>query len=321
MIAAESVIAPLEEWFGTPRSKVVLVELTDPAALPYDAGPYYFVPMLRVSHAAAEVALARPVAHAMMDSARPWIREGLAGFAQALVRERQAGRLAALDYLGQSRSALAIAESQSQTPRSAAEPPATGQAPAAGSAALPDTAPPATGPQPLITTADEIFLHTKATYVWWMLRDQLGDRPLQLALAAYRAAADRAAGTMQRLIEQQFSPPRDLETFFDDWVYRDRGLPRLRIESAYARKTLGEQTVTAVTVENLGEVGCEVPVIVHSASAESQQRLLVPAKSKATVRVPLAAVPTVAEVNDGSVPESDRSGHTLPVAASPPAAP
>ena len=26
---------------------------------------------------------------------------------------------------------------------------------------------------------------------------------------------------------------RDLEWFFDDWVYRDRGLPEFRVENAY----------------------------------------------------------------------------------------
>ena len=133
MAAVESVIPPLEEWFGTPRSKVVLVELTDPDALPYDAGPYYFVPMHNVPHAAAEVALARPVAHAMFESPRPWIREGLANFAQAIIREHQAGRPAALDYLGQFSSSLAVAEEESHAP-----------APAAGSEALP--APPTLRP-------------------------------------------------------------------------------------------------------------------------------------------------------------------------------
>jgi hypothetical protein len=302
MAAVESVIPTLEEWFGTPRSNVVLVELTDSDALPYDAGSYYFVPMRNVPHAAAEVALARPVAHAMFESPRPWIREGLANFAQAIVREHQAGRRAALDYLSQFRSSLAVAEAP---------------APAAGSEAIPD-APPATAPQPLITTADEIFFRTKAAYVWWMLRDQLGDRPLQSALAAYRAADDRDTGTMQRLLEQQFSPHRDLESFFDDWVYRDRGLPQLRIVSTDVRNTLGGQTVTAVTVENLGDAGCDVPVVVRSASSEGRERLLVPAKSKATVRVSLTGVPTEAEVNDGSVPEADHRDHVSAVASPPP---
>src|SRR5208283_3557931 len=152
-------------------------------------------------------------------------------------------------------------------------------------------APPAIGPQPLLTTADEIFFRTKAAYVWWMLRDQMGDRPLQSALASYRAADDRDTGYMQRLIEQQFSPRRDLESFFDDWVYRDRGLPQMRVVSADVRNTLGGQTVTAVTVENLGEPGCDVPVVVRSASAEGRARLLVPAKGTATVRVPFGGVP------------------------------
>ena len=260
MAAIESVIPLLEGWFGTPRSKVVLVELADPDALPYDVGSYYFVPMHSVPHAAAEVALARPVAHAMFESPRPWIREGLASFAQAIIREQQGGRAAALDYLGQFSSSLAAAEAEAHAPAAPAPAAGSADAPAAGSKALPVSAdaPPAVGPQTLITTADEIFLRTKAAYVWWMLRDQLGDRALQSALAAYRAADDRDTVYMQRLLEQQFSPHRNLESFFDDWVYRDRGLPQLRIVATDVRKTLGGETVTAVTVENLGEAGCEV---------------------------------------------------------------
>src|SRR5208282_1577685 len=105
----------------------------------------------------------------------------------------------------------------------------------------------------LATTADEIFLRTKAAYVWWMLRDMVGDRVLQSALSRYRPADDRDTGYVQRLLEERLSPRRDLEPFFDDWVYRDRGLPRLRAISASMRKTLDGETVTAVTVENLGE--------------------------------------------------------------------
>jgi aminopeptidase N len=309
MTAVESVIPPLEEWFGTPRGKVVLVELTDPDALPYNAGAFYFVPMRSVPPAAAEVALARPVVHAMLESPRPWIREGLASFAQALIRERQGGRRAALDYLGQFSYALVEAETESQTSADAS-------ASAAGSAAIPVVIP-AAAPQPLVTTADEIFFRTKAAYVWWMLRDKVGDHALQSALAAYHAADDRDTGYMQRLIERQLSPRPDLESFFDDWVYRDRGLPQLRVNAVHARITLDGQTVTAVTVENLGNAGCEVPVSVRSASGEGRERLLVPAKSKATVRVSLDATPTQAEVNDGSVPESGRRDHVLPVTIPP----
>lgn len=297
--AAEAVIPHLEPWFGKPKRKVVLVELTDPDALPYDAGSFYFVPMRQTEHFGAEVALARPVVHAMIDSPRPWIREGLASFGQALIRERQSGRDAALNYLGQFRSALAVAQAQSHSTLAPGE--------------SSSTQPPSIGLQPLVTTADELFYRTKAAYVWWMLRDMVGDQVLQSALARYRPDEDRDTGYMQRLIEQRLTPKRDLEPFFDDWVYRDRGLPQLRTESAYSRTTLRDQTVTAVTVENLGDAWCEVPVSVRSASAEKTLRLVVPAKGKAIVRIPLDDVPTQAVVNDGSVPESELHDNAVTV--------
>jgi hypothetical protein len=304
MAAAEYVIPPMEEWFGTPRRKVVLVELTDPDALPYDAGAFYFVPMRNVPHAAAEVALTRPVVHAMIESPRPWIREGLANFGQALIRERQGGHRAAIAYLGQFGSALAVAEAQSHSTLAPGE--------------VSSTQPSSIGPQPLITTVDELFFRTKAAYVWWMLRDMVGDRALQSALANYRSADDRDTAYMQRLIEKQSSPKLNLETFFDDWVYRDRGLPQLRVESAYVRKTLGEQTVTAVTIENLGDAWCEVPVTVRSNKGENLVRVMVPAKGKSTVRVPFENAPDEAEVNDGSVPEAERRDNVIQVTTAPP---
>ena len=317
MAAVETVIPTLEEWFGKPKRKVVLVELADPEALPYQAGAYSFMPLRAAPRPAAEVAMARVVAAAMLypsnpntglrgtpESPRAWIRDGLAGFAQAIVRERQGGRKAALDYLGQFGSTLSAAEARSHAATATKNPASQSSAEATDR------------PQPLVVTADEIYLHTKAAYVWWMLRDMVGERKLQAALAAYRAVEDRDTGYVQWLIEQQFSPRRDLEQFFDDWVYRDRGLPQLRIVSAFARKTLGEQTVTAVTVENLGEAGCEVPVIVRGGGIEARARLPVPARSKAIVRVPLAAAPTEVEVNDGSIPESPRERHVMPVGGS-----
>jgi len=302
MAAAENVIPPLEEWFGTARRKIVLVELTDPNALPYETGVYYFVPLRSVQRAGAEVAMARLAAHAMFDSPRPWIREGIANFAQAIIRERQAGRRAAIAYLGQFSSALAVGEAQSQRT------PAPGETSSTQLSSI--------GPQPLITTADELFFRTKAAYVWWMLRDMVGERAMRSALAKYNAADDRDTAYVQRLIETQFSPKRDLETFFDEWVYRDRGLPKLRVESAHARQTLGKMTVTAVTIENLGEVGCEVPVFARSGQGENSARVFVPAKGKAIVRVPLDSVPNEVQVNDGSVPEAERRDNVISVTTS-----
>ncbi len=158
-----------------------------------------------------------------------------------------------------------------------------------------------------------MFFRTKAAYVWWMLRDMVGDRALQSALAQYHPAEDRDTGYMQRLIEKQDSPKRDLEAFFDDWVYRDRGLPQLRVQSAYVRQTLGEQTVTAVTIENLGEAWCEVPVSVRSSKGAKSVRAVVAGKSKVTVRVSFDGSPNQAEVDDGSVPEAEAHDNVIAV--------
>ena len=305
MAATESVIPALEEWFGTPRSRIVLVELTDPNALPYDVGSFFFAPMRSVVAAGAEVALARPVAHSMIESPRPWIREGLTGFAQAIVREHQGGRRDALAYLGEFAPALIVAEAQASG-AAAREPAKPGETPLA-----------TTGPQPLVTTSDEIFFRTKAAYVWWMLRDMVGDLPLQLALARYRAEDDHDSGYMQRVLEAQLPKGTSLETFFDGWVYRDKGLPQLKVDSAYVRQTMNGKTVTAVTIENLGDVWCEVPVAVRGAGGENNVRLAVPAHGKAVVRIPFEKTPTEAEVNDGSVPESEPRDNIVQIASAP----
>ena len=86
----------------------------------------------------------------------------------------------------------------------------------------------------LLNTNDELYLRGKGSFVFWMLRDMVGDRAMQSALAAYRPGSrQRSRATLQRLL--QTSSKRDLEWFFDDWVYRDRGLPEFHVESAYAR--------------------------------------------------------------------------------------
>ena len=67
------------------------------------------------------------------------------------------------------------------------------------------------------------------------------------------------AGTLvePRLIEQ--AGKRPLEWFFDDWVYRDRGLPDFRVESVFPRATLNGTYVVTVTVANDGEAAAEKP--------------------------------------------------------------
>src|SRR5260370_38966332 len=101
--------------------------------------------------------------------------------------------------------------------------------------------------QPLITATDEVFYRSKAMYCWWMLRDMLGDTALQHALAKYRAADDKEPPYIQRLLEAEAK--YSLEGLFDDWLYRDRGLPDFRIDSADPRPTVPGTHRVTLTVE------------------------------------------------------------------------
>ena len=73
-----------------------------------------------------------------------------------------------------------------------------------------------------------------------MLHDMVGDEVLQHALGAYRPGADVNPAYFQGLLED--GRKRDLEWFFDDWVYRNRGLPEFRVDNAYVRPLLEDPT-------------------------------------------------------------------------------
>ncbi len=105
----------------------------------------------------------------------------------------------------------------------------------------------------LVNTTSEELYRSKAMCVWWMLRDMVGDAALKKALAAYRPEQDKDPSYMPRLIAAQTQ--RDLEWFFDDWVYHDRGLPDFKVESAFPRKTLTTRSWSTITVDNLGTAG------------------------------------------------------------------
>lgn len=163
----------------------------------------------------------------------------------------------------------------------------------------------------LISTVNEELYRSKAMCVWWMLRDMLGDAALKKAIAAYKPEQDKEPSYMPRLISAQTQ--RDLEWFFDDWVYRDRGLPDFKVESAYAHKSMTNSYMLTVTLDNLGTAGAEVPVIIRMTGGEVTRRVEVHAKSKATIRIDTPAVPQEIQVNDGSVPESDITNNTFTI--------
>jgi hypothetical protein len=283
-VAAERVQPWVEEWLGKTKEKVTVVELPDANSVPFDSGVMLFTP-LNKDQKVAELTMAHQLAHAAFRSPRRWMTEGLAQFAQVLVRERQDGRPAAIDFMAARLPALVAAEKQNAA---AGKP--------SGDAA-----------QSLLTSTDEVYYRVKAMYVWWMLRDLIGDRALQTSIAGYNPGQDKEPSYFQRLANTHGK--RDLEWFFDDWVYRDRGLPDFKIATVFPRETLNGNFVVAVTVENGGGAGAEVPITVRTSDGEKSARMLVRAKQKEITRISVTSVPREVLVNDGSIPESDASNN------------
>jgi hypothetical protein len=224
----------------------------------------------------------------LVSSPRAWIQDGLAHYAQAAFIEEQGGGQAALDYLTAHRAPLVEAEKQFKP----------------GTAGW-ETA------HSLINAPDDLYLQTKAMDVWWMLRVMLGNPAFAGALLNYHASEDKDGAYLQRLIEKETH--RDLQWFFDDWVYRDRGLPDFRVDSVYARPIVNGGYIVTIAIENLGNAGAEVPVTLRMEDGEVTKRLEVHAKSKAAVRIEAPTTPLEVVVNDGSVPESDMSNNVFKV--------
>jgi hypothetical protein len=130
-------------------------------------------------------------------------------------------------------------------------------------------------------------------------------------VASYRADEDTDPAYVQRLVEAQSK--RNLQWFFDDWVYHNPGLPDFRVESAFPRQASQGNYLVTVTIENLGNAGAEAPVTVRFEGGEMTQRIEVRGKAKGVVRVATPKPPTEIVVNDGSVPESNMGNNVFKI--------
>jgi hypothetical protein len=296
-VAAEQVVPFVSGWFGTPKGraevKPEVIELSDALAAPYESGSMLLTP-LNIDSKLAQFTAVHQLTHAAFFSPRPWVYEGLAHFAQAVYRERESGRDAALDFMGLHRTAVADAEKDTADAHRQSD----------GADDLP-------GKDALVNTSVEEFYRSKAMYVWWMMRDMIGDAALKQALAAYRSDDDKTPIYLQHLVEARTK--RDLQWFFDDWVYRDRGLPDFRVASVHPRKMAGNNYVVTVTVENRGAAGAEVPLTLTMVEGREVRKIEVHAKSEAVIRIEAASAPLEVVVNDGSVPESDMSNNVYKI--------
>ena len=148
-----------------------------------------------------------------------------------------------------------------------------------------------------------------------MLRGYVGDDALKQALKEYRAtpALDHTSDGFQRTLER--TSHQDLRWFFEDWVYRDRGLPDLSIVNVTPRQLEAHNGsggwLVSIEVRNDGDAIADVPITVRSAggannaaTASETQRLRIPAHGSVARRIVFPVAPTEVRVNDGSVPET-----------------
>jgi hypothetical protein len=293
--AAAALVEPLlTDWFG-PRPLTTL-NLLDHTGQPFEDDALLVRPMLAVEPAALAPSLAHSLTHVWIHSTQPWIDEGLAQFASLLFTERTQGRAAALAALQDANRTLAFAEAESS----------------AGSSSAPSIDPERAS---LIAATGDVFYRTKAAAVFWMLRGIVGDDALKQALQAYRLdpSLDRDPTSLQHALEK--SSHTDLSWFFNDWVYRDPGLPDLSIANVTPRQLEAHNGLPAgwlvsVDVRNDGDAVAEVPVTVRSRTSTETQRLRIPARSTASTRIVFADTPEEVQVNDGSVPETQSPPHT-----------
>jgi hypothetical protein len=293
--ALEPAMKFVSGWFGTPSAPVAVADFADPNSAPFESGTLLMASMAAEDSKLAGTNLVHELVHSALPSSRPWVYEGLAHFAEAMYRQQQGGRDAALDLLAAHRTEFLDAEKEVLV-------------------ALQKNARQTGIGQPLASTFDETYYRSKAAYVWWMLRDMVGDDALKQAVGKYRAEDDKDPKYVEQLVEA--AAKRDLSWFFDDWVYQDRGLPDFHVQSAHPWKTDKGAQIVTVTLENFGSAGAEVPFTVTYEGGEVTQRIEVRAKGTATTRVELLGAPGEIRINDGSVPESDLTNNVFQIPAS-----
>jgi Peptidase family M1 domain len=292
--AAEKVRPLLSEWLGTGPLSVLTI--LDHNGQPFEDDALLVAPMRASAPEALSSSLIHSLTHAWFRSSHVWLDEGMPRFLSLQWTEVSQGRDAAVAQLQEEAKALALVE-----PSPARSTDATEEG------------------QSLIQARDEVYYRTKAAAVLEMLRSIVGDDALKRALQLYREdKMDSDPKEFQRVLER--SSRRELGWFFDDWVYRDRGLPDLSIASVTPRAidqigTKGAGWLVAVEVKNDGGAVAEVPVTVRSGTLTATQRLRIPGRSSASTRIVFEGLPTEVLVNDGTVPEVGSSVHTKQIVA------
>ena len=304
--SAERIAPLLEEWLG-PKPLSALTIL-DHSGQPFEDGPLLVAPISALAASNSSPALVHSLTHAWVQTGQPWMDEGLAQFFSLLWIEHEQGRDAAVAQLTALMQPVGIAEPAIES----------------GDSPKNNQAKPEPVGEPLIAATSELYYRRKAAAVWWMLRGIVGDKPLQLALRAWRTRTpgtttpEQDALAFEALLEKTGKDPINLHWFFDDWVLHDRGLADLSITDVTPRLLPAGQGhsagwLVAVTAHNDGAAAVEVPLTIRSGTFSTTSRMRVAGFGNATARVLVEAPPTEVVLNDGSTPEVRTSTHTREV--------
>jgi hypothetical protein len=327
--AASTVTPFLEGWLGKqPRTQLAVLDLPDPQDASFETGSLLATAIRNAPADQLDGILAHALTHAWISSPRAWLSEGVAHFMGTLWLERHDGRQKALESLEASRTSLAVGEPSSPGESSG---------------------------QPLAQAFSPIYYRNKAAYVFWMLRDLVGDPALSAALRAYSPAEDASHGLgpnsgsayFEKLIEQA-GLRSDLSWFFSDWIDNDKGLPDIAIDNVFTAlaESPSDRAQTAVPggssaklptaiqadnstnahsefhgwlvsvdLANSGYTAAEIPVTVRNPDTSVTRRVVVPARGKATLRLLIEGKPTEVQANDGTVPETQASVHVRSLTA------
>ena len=292
-MSAASIVAPLiHRWLGAePQGSLNIVDLPEHGDAPFEDRGTLFADVQNAEPARLTDVLIHSLTHLYFRSPYTWLDEGVPSFMGSLWLEQNHGREVAIQQLDNSRGALSLAEPS-------------------------DPGRLTTDPQALLIARDPVFYRTKATYVFWMLRDLAGDDALGRALRTYQPGSDTAGTGFEQVLER--ASGKDLKWFFEDWVYHDRGLPDFSIAGVYPNKaSVPGSYIVSVDVANNGTAEAQVPVSVSSATATVTERLRIPAKSSVSHRFVLQGQPVEVAVNDGTVPEVEASVHRQPISNKP----
>jgi hypothetical protein len=290
MTAATLVTPLIHRWLGTEaRGPLTIVDLPERGDAPFEDGDVLFADVRGTDPEKLANVLIHSLTHLYFRSTYEWLQEGVPTFMGSLWEEQSGGRDLAIQQLDNARGALSLAEP--------------------GDAATLDG-------QALLMARDPVYYRTKATYVFWMLRDLAGDEELSRALRAYKPGSDTTGIGFEQVLER--ASGKDLKWFFEDWVYHDRGLPDLSIAGVYPSKaSVPGSYIVAVDVANSGTAEAQVPVSVSSRTATVTEMLRIPAKGKISHRFVVQGQPSEIGVNDGTVPEVEASVHHQTLAVPP----